>query len=86
MEILMKFQFYIDNLRCTTRDVGMYCEWYTVSRRGASEVELEHVRSGTWACVSCCNDGMTDMCTCDEITSESSFERCQGNQMRRAFL
>merc|ERR1711997_405839 len=65
--------------RCTPKDIGMYCIWYTVNG-SSEEYQLEHVRSGDWACTRCCNS-FTDgsMCRCSDIYDDESFERCQGN-------
>ena len=65
--------------RCTPKDIGMHCIWYTVNST-PTRYQLEHVRSGDWACTRCCNS-FTDgsMCRCSDIYDDESFERCQGN-------
>merc|ERR1711953_1142955 len=35
--------------RCTPKDIGRKCIWYTVNGRSPS-YQLEHVRSGRWSC------------------------------------
>ena len=44
----------------------------------ANEMELEHVRSTEWDCVTCCNERNPDngMCACDEV-NDDTFSSCQ---------
>merc|ERR1712215_62803 len=66
---------------CTLDPVkgGKYCKWYickTVDVGG--NCNMEHIRDGTWKCVSCCRkikDGR--MCKCDTIVDEDTFRECQ---------
>ena len=80
--------------RCTAMNIGRKCIWYKIKRAFSGtgedgfhtvgdfpeEYQLEHVRSGDWACTRCCNS-FTDgsMCRCSDIYDDESFERCQGN-------
>ena len=44
----------------------------------ADEMQLEHLRSTEWDCVTCCQDNQDNgMCSCDQITDDESFAQCQ---------
>lgn len=67
------------NDRCTPQKIGIKCIWYTVSSVGSSDRwQLDHVRSGDWACTRCCDDRADGpMCHCDDINDNDSFVKCQ---------
>jgi len=65
------------NDRCTDQPIGSRCIWMPVKTVG-ERYEFLHVRSGPWACTRCCDSGRDEqICGCDEIYDEASFEDCQ---------
>ena len=49
----------------------------------ASEMQLDHVRSAQWQCVTCCEDNQPNgLCACDDIRDEETFEECQDGLFR----
>lgn len=72
--------------KCTLQqmcDMGIpdarYCIWKVINLTAATEVEIEHIQTGNWACVLCCDEGTfsNGMCACDEIVDDASYNRCQ---------
>ena len=65
--------------RCTENGSARYCVWYTcASFNVGGRCSLEHLRSGSWRCLKCCNNHKAGlMCKCDEIRDEDSFKGCQ---------
>ena len=63
--------------RCTPKDIGMHCIWYTVNGQ-SPRYQLEHVRRGDWACTRCCKVSTNgSMCKCSDIYDDESFRGCQ---------
>merc|ERR1712203_550055 len=68
--------------RCTPKDIGMHCIWYTVNST-PTRYQLEHVRSGDWACTRCCKASTNgQMCKCTDIYDDASFTACQSKLYR----
>jgi hypothetical protein len=65
--------------RCTENGAARYCVWYTcASFNVGGRCSIEHLRSGSWRCLKCCNTHKAGlMCKCDEIRDEASFKGCQ---------
>merc|ERR1711971_234590 len=65
--------------RCHTGAIGRhYCTWITISMTtGNSRVTIDHIRSGHYKCISCCNERKQGhMYKCSNI-DDSNFARIQ---------
>ena len=71
--------------RCTENGNARYCVWYTCATFNVGgRCSLEHVRSGVWRCLKCCEPQTVGlMCKCDEIRDEKSFKGCQDKNWGR---
>ena len=68
-----------DILRCGQNiDGARFCYWQVIPMENASEMQLDHVRSAEWQCVTCCEDNQPNgLCACDDIIDEETFNGCQ---------
>lgn len=63
---------------CYTDYIGTNRQWTVVNFVGATDYELEHIRSDDWNCVPCCKKEGSNVCHCSQASSsEDNFSLCQ---------